>query len=48
MILNNHTPNPNPKFQSGYNLKDVYIRPGPGGTVLFENEDIFKLIEVFD
>lgn len=33
-------------LQSGYNLKDVYIRPGPGGTVLFGNEDIFKLIEI--
>ncbi|XP_062619092.1 uncharacterized protein LOC134280666 [Saccostrea cucullata] len=34
------------KDMSGYGLKDVYISPGPSGSVIFENQDILKIIEV--
>ncbi|XP_078322498.1 uncharacterized protein LOC111102480 [Crassostrea virginica] len=31
---------------SGYGLKDVYITPGPGGTVIFDKENILDIIKI--
>ncbi|XP_062572715.1 lactadherin-like [Saccostrea cucullata] len=33
-------------LQAGNGLKDVYLNPGPGGSVFFENDDILRVIEV--